>query len=342
MVRALGTTRGLSEVLESMERSGEIVRDSKRRMELRYLQKEEQDNRFNITGVVRKDSRHWFLEPLVWSEFSAIRISPTQSIKHGDIATVRIRPGKDSEPQGKVVEVIEADSVASQAALAMLKACEVPHGEDWGSDVDSVKTVIDEEVLRGRKDLRTTPFVTIDGENARDFDDAVYTEKHEDGSWRLCVAIADVAHYVRTGSTIDLEARRRGNSVYLPDRVIPMLPFSISNDVCSLRPNEDRLVVVCEMMFSSDGVCERFEFFEAVIRSAARLTYTEVASSIGSKLRAQSADAHRSIAHLHGLYQTLTARRQDRGALQFTPRESTVRVRNGEPTGVQIHCPRHI
>ena len=127
----------------------------------------------------------------------------------------------------------------------------------------------------GREDLRDLPLVTIDGEDARDFDDAVYARALRGGGWRLVVAIADVSHYVRVGSALDVEARARATSVYFPDRVLPMLPEHLSNHLCSLMPHVERLAFVCDMRVSKAGKPGRTRFYEAVIRSHARLTYDQ-------------------------------------------------------------------
>lgn len=133
-----------------------------------------------------------------------------------------------------------------------------------------------EEAKVGRVDLRSLPLVTIDGEDARDFDDAVYCEKKRGGGWRLWVAIADVSYYVRPGTPLDAEARSRGTSVYFPSQVVPMLPEVLSNGLCSLNPQVDRLCMVCEMTISSKGRLTGYKFYEAVMSSHARLTYTKV------------------------------------------------------------------
>src|SRR5690606_38518482 len=135
---------------------------------------------------------------------------------------------------------------------------------------------------RPRENLRQLPFVTIDGEDAKDFDDAVYCEPYEKG-WKLWVAIADVAHYVKPNTALDEEAKLRGNSVYFPTKVLPMLPEALSNNPCSLRPNQDRLVLVCEMVVEESGRVDQYRLYEAVIHSHARLTYTEVAGMLEGK-----------------------------------------------------------
>ncbi len=146
--------------------------------------------------------------------------------------------------------------------------------------------------VKGRRDLRKLPFVTIDGETARDFDDAVYCERVR-GGFKLWVAIADVSHYVRPGDALDREAYERGNSVYFPRRVIPMLPEELSNELCSLKPDVDRLVMVCEMDVSAGGVVGSHEFYAGVIHSHERMTYTKVAAMIDGRAGEPARDRRR-------------------------------------------------
>ena len=183
-------------------------------------------------------------------------------------------------------------------------------------------------------DLRNLPLVTIDGEDARDFDDAVFAERRRGGGWRLVVAIADVSHYVAVGSPLDHEARRRGNSVYLPDRVVPMLPEALSNGLCSLRPGEDRLAVVCDMLVSTRGRVSRHSFARATIRSRARLTYTEVAEFLEGRGRMAGRAVATSLKALDGVRKALTAQRDERGALDLESHESRVLLQDGRPESV--------
>ena len=172
---------------------------------------------------------------------------------------------------------------------------------------------------KGRIDLTALPLVTIDGETAKDFDDAVYCERNSDG-FRLIVAIADVSHYVRDGDAIDIDARERGTSVYFPRRVIPMLPEALSNDLCSLKPEVDRLALVCDMQVSNAGAIERYAFQPAVIHSHARLTYTRVWRWLSRPQDAKSQDARALLPHLqnlHAVFHVLLATRQARGAIDF-------------------------
>src|SRR5260221_332925 len=166
------------------------------------------------------------------------------------------------------------------------------------------------EDLKGRKDLRHLPFVTIDGETARDFDDAVHAVRDGKG-FRLRVAIADVSHYVRPGDALDEDARERGTSVYFPRRVIPMLPEKLSNGLCSLNPNVDRLAMVCDMAIAADGKVTRYEFYAAVFRSKARLTYTAVWEMLSKE------KANQELNCLFEVYKALSQERKRRGAIDF-------------------------
>ena len=217
----------------------------------------------------------------------------------------------------------------------MLAAHRIPRTWPFDPKKLNVPSSVPADVARSRQDLRKLPLVTIDGADARDFDDAVYAEPRRGGGWRLVVAIADVAHYVKTGSALDREARERGNSLYLPDRVIPMLPEALSNGICSLVPRQDRLAMVCDMRVSRRGQVSGHQFHEAVIRSHARLTYTKVGEFLdGGKLEVDRAVAA-SLRALHDVYGALRDRRDERGALDLDTPELTVVLNKGMPTGVQ-------
>ena len=217
---------------------------------------------------------------------------------------------------GRIVSVVESRDEADRAARALLASFRVPTEWPEGLNLDGPEAVTPADCV-GRADLTGLPLVTIDGPDARDFDDAVYAERRPRGGWRLVVAIADVAHYVRPGTALDREAQRRGNSVYLPDRVVPMLPEALSNGICSLVPGERRLALVCDMQVSAAGRVSRYRFDEAVIESHARLTYREVAGTP----TAWSA--------LFEVYRALRGRREERGALDFDARESRLVLENG-------------
>ena len=191
-----------------------------------------------------------------------------------------------------------------------------------------------------RWDLRALPLVTIDGEDAQDFDDAVHCAPTDKG-WRLIVAIADVAHYVRPDSALDAEARRRGTSVYFPGRVLPMLPEALSNGLCSLRPDEDRLCMACGMFIDREGRILRSRFREALMRSHARLVYEEVASHLGAPPRGDGARLGvklENLRHLHALFRVLHHARRRRGALDLdTPEIRMLLDDTGEVSALEAH-----
>ncbi|MGC1819113.1 MAG: ribonuclease R, partial [Casimicrobiaceae bacterium] len=181
---------------------------------------------------------------------------------------------------------------------------------------------------KGRNDLTGLPLVTIDGENAKDFDDAVYCEP-DGGGWRLIVAIADVSHYVRDGDALDADARERGTSVYFPRRVIPMLPEVLSNELCSLKPEVDRLCMACDMRIDARGEIASYAFYQAVMHSRARLTYTQVyawltAGAGNGKAGAAPPALRKHLDHLHALYQALSGARERRGAIDFDTPELAI------------------
>ncbi len=207
-----------------------------------------------------------------------------------------------------------------------LRTHEIPY--IWPQAVEQqvagLKEEVPEEAKAGRVDLRDLPLVTIDGEDARDFDDAVYCEKKRGGGWRLWVAIADVSYYVRPPTPLDREARNRGTSVYFPSQVVPMLPEVLSNGLCSLNPQVDRLCMVCEMTISAKGRLTGYKFYEAVMSSHARLTYTKVWHMLqgDQDLREQYAPLVKHIEELHNLYKVLDKAREERGGISFESEEA--------------------
>lgn len=247
----------------------------------------------------------------------------------GQIVMVEIleQPTTHRQPIGRVVEVLGENLAPGMEIDIAIRAFELP--DTWLPEVEREAAAFSSEVpakaAAGREDLRTLPLVTIDGEDARDFDDAVYCEPEGNG-WRLLVAIADVSTYVTPGSALDQEALNRGNSVYFPERAIPMLPEVLSNGLCSLNPGVDRLCMVCELHIGTRGKVRAFRFFSAVMRSAARLTYTAVAAILGGDvdLRQQYSSIVPHLLHLHSLYKILRKRRDGRGAIDFDTLETRI------------------
>ena len=253
-----------------------------------------------------------------------ILITPEGSkvAKAGQVVVAEIieQPSKNAEPIGRVVEILGNYADPGMEIEIALRKHDLPH--EFPKSVEHAAARFPEVVeavdLKGRKDLHELAFVTIDGETARDFDDAVYAERKPKG-WKLWVAIADVSRYVRPGDALDVEARERGNSVYFPRRVIPMLPEALSNELCSLKPNVDRLVMVCEMEISAHGVVQDYKFYPAVIHSQARLTYTRVAAVIEGKEAEPPVEAALipHIETLYGVFKSLLGSRAKRGAIDF-------------------------
>jgi ribonuclease R len=234
--------------------------------------------------------------------------------KAGQVVTVDLvaPPSRHAQPIGRVAEVLGHHADPGMEIEIAVRKFDLPHefSKRAAAQAKATPDAVRDEDLQGRKDLRALRFVTIDGETARDFDDAVYC-KREGKGFRLWVAIADVSHYVRHDDALDLEARERGTSVYFPRRVIPMLPEKLSNGICSLNPNVDRLAMVCEMAIGPKGELARYEFYRAVFKSSARLTYTAVweALSAGS--------ANEDLQNLYAVFKVLLEERNRRGAIDF-------------------------
>jgi ribonuclease R len=265
----------------------------------------------------------------------------------GQIVKVEIveQPTFKRQPIGKVVEVLGDHMAPGMEVDIAIHNYGLPHEfpEKVLADADKWGDSVRNRDKEGRLDLRSLPLVTIDGEDARDFDDAVYCEpldENKDKGWRLIVAIAEVAHYVQINSALDKEAYDRATSVYFPGRVIPMLPENLSNGLCSLNPEVDRLCLVCEMKISPAGEIDDYTFYEAVIKSHARLTYTKVADAIVER----KADALQAVGdllphleNLHTMYKKMDKARQKRGAIDFDTTETKfefthdMRIKNIHP-----------
>lgn len=269
-----------------------------------------------------------------------------------DLVRVEItsHPTRRTNAIGRVVRVLGRFDDPGVQTLSAILSHGIPHEFSPGVEAETAEmpTGVTADARRGRKDLRKLPLVTIDGADAKDFDDAVYCEPAGNG-WRLIVAIADVAHYVRAGTGLDEAARERGTSVYFPDRVVPMLPEALSNGLCSLQPDVERLCLCCEMTVSEQGRVKKSRFYEAIMRSARRFTYDEAARLLSGESGtsgefgesgnfgrsgdsgesgrsgnsggkdAPSADSatFRSLKALAGVYDAFLARRRERGGLEF-------------------------
>ncbi len=296
-----------------------------------------------IIGRLLHESGVWLVAPedKRYGQDILIPKNATANAAVGQVVAIELTepPSMYSQPVGRVTEVLgEIDDPGMEIEIAVRKY-EVPHRFSPATlaQAAGLPDKIRPADRRQRIDLSDVPLVTIDGEDARDFDDAVYCEpavigkgagrgKEADG-WRLIVAIADVSHYVKPGEPIDADAYERATSVYFPRRVIPMLPEKLSNGLCSLNPNEDRLAMVCDMLVTGAGEVHAYQFYPAVINSHARLTYTEVAAVLANTRgpeAARRADLVPHLLHLHEVYRALLKERTSRGAIDFETTETQI------------------
>ncbi len=282
-------------------------------------------NERGVTIVVPEDQRiqHDILVP----PGAALSAEPGQVV----VAEIIQQPQRFVQPVGRVIEVLGAiDDPGMEIEIAVRKFS-VPHEFPDGALALAARLPdqVQAKDLKGRVDLRDVPLVTIDGEDARDFDDAVYCEPFSGRrkGWRLIVAIADVSHYVTPGDALDTEAQNRSTSVYFPRRVIPMLPEKLSNGLNSLNPEVDRLTMVCDAVISAKGVIDAYQFYPAVIHSHARLTYTEVWDALSGAGGQAAQRLVRLLPHLqdlHSLYQVLAGAREVRGAIDLETTETYI------------------
>lgn len=251
-----------------------------------------------------------------------------QGARMGQVVVVDLKPrtATFSQPVGMITEILGENMAKGMEVEIAIRNHDIPHvfPDAVLKQTAKLSEEVPEQAKAGRIDLRQLPLVTIDGEDARDFDDAVFCQKKRGGGWTLWVAIADVSYYVRLRTALDTEAHARGNSVYFPNRVIPMLPEILSNGLCSLNPQVDRLCMVCELNVSAKGKITGYEFYEAVMNSHARLTYTKVARILEGDeelcQRYQNLVPH--LQELHKMYQALVTARHQRGAIDFETIES--------------------
>lgn len=289
-----------------------------------------------IIGRLLQESGVWLVAPedKRYGQDVLIPKGATGTAKSGQIVVVQLTepPALFGQPVGRVKEVLgEIDDPGMEIEIAVRKYG-VPH--EFSEAALALARALPDGVRaadkKGRVDLTDVPLVTIDGEDARDFDDAVYCEPTKVGrgkGWRLLVAIADVSHYVETGSAIDVDAYDRATSVYFPRRVIPMLPEKLSNGLCSLNPNVERLCMVCDMLVTAKGEVHAYQFYPAVMFSHARFTYTEVAAILGNTRGPEAMQRKALVPNLldlHDVYQALLKERSVRGAVDFETTETQI------------------
>jgi len=290
-------------------------------------------NTKQLVGRYFEESGASFIEPVNKRITQEILIPPEgrSTAKHGQMVVVNIitQPSARERPTGEIVEILGDHMAPGMEIDVAIRNHELPHiwPEEVLTEAARFAKEVPEQAIQGRKDIRHLPLVTIDGEDAKDFDDAVYCELRGKQSYRLYVAIADVSYYVRPGTAIDREAYQRGNSVYFPAHVIPMLPEVLSNGLCSLNPNVNRLAVVCEMEINAKGTITSYDFYEATIKSQARLTYNKVHAMIEKNDKQVQADYPDLVPHLKNLYDLFAVLRQAReirGAIDFNLPETKI------------------
>ena len=290
-----------------------------------------------LVGRYFKESNIGFVTPENRRISQDVLIPPDDTLKakNGQFVLVEITqpPSYRGQPEGRIMEIIGDHMAPGMEIDVAIRNHDIPHV--WPQEVEDAAqrfgSGLQQSDYQHRFDLRKQPFVTIDGEDAKDFDDAVYCEKKRSGGWKLSVAIADVSHYVHPGDALDQEARKRGNSVYFPEHVVPMLPVNLSNGLCSLNPHVDRLAMVCEMSVSASGKVSRYCFFEAVICSHARLTYNKVGTILqqpesqeGQDLRQEYQKIVPHLEDLYSLFHAFRAQRDERGAIDFETTETKI------------------
>jgi len=249
-------------------------------------------------------------------------------VKQGQYVVIEIlhQPEKHRQPIGKITSIINESNDVNMTTDIAIRSHELPYKwpDEVIQEIDGLTENIDSDVLLDRNDYRNFAFVTIDGEDARDFDDAVFCEKYKNG-WKLFVAIADVSYYVKQNSSLDDEAYLRGTSIYFPDRVIPMLPEILSNGLCSLKPNTERLSLVCELDIDSNGKVKESSFKKSIICSHARLTYSEMSEIVvnrNEKIREKYSNLLLHLDNLYELYKLLHKNRKKEGLIDFSSIES--------------------
>ncbi|MDX1574436.1 MAG: ribonuclease R [Methylophaga sp.] len=284
-----------------------------------------------VVGRLQEDAGLYYLVPHNRRISQDVLIPPQDLLdaKAGQIveAAVTEHPNKHRSPLGKIINVLGDHMAPGMEIDIALRSFELPHefSDKALRQAESFGEHIPEAAIEGRLDLRDMPLVTIDGADARDFDDAVYAEKLKNGSWKLWVAIADVSYYVQSEDALDKDAQERATSVYFPSQVIPMLPEALSNGLCSLNPQVDRLCMACEMVINPAGELESYQFHQAVINSKARLIYEQVAEILDtpeSPLREQFSHVLSAIETMYELFKVMLSAREARGAIDFEMTET--------------------
>ncbi len=286
-----------------------------------------------IYGIVEKKEGKFYLKPSEKKDYMSYLLENDSSFKEGDFVKVALG-GSRRFKQARVIKSYGPFALQKAASLLVLDKYDIPH--EFPKEVIKDTNILPVLDRKAREDLTNIPLVTIDGDDAKDFDDAVYAMPTPDG-FLLIVAIADVSFYVRPFTALDKEAYKRGNSVYLPDRVVPMLPEILCNDLCSLRPKEERAAIACFIDIDKQGNIIQYDFKRAVIKSAARLTYKEVQNALEGKKSANIKEVYvKTIEPVYRAYLALKMAREKRGALNLETNEYKIRFNDkGEVVAIE-------
>ena len=285
-----------------------------------------------ILGIIKSGDNKLRVVPVSGrrSEEAVIDTNGSKELKDGDLVEVEIQQTRSfGLKRAKVINVLSHENDQNLISLISINEFDIPT-EFTPEAISLAKQAQPVKISNGREDLRDINLITVDGEDARDFDDAIWAEEdknpHNSNGWRMIVAIADVAHYVSNGDPLDIDARKRGNSVYFADRVVPMLPENLSNGLCSLKPNEDRGCLAVEITIDQFGHKKSHRFIRGVMRSKARLTYEQLEETFSGNKNACSPEIMKLAKSLRGAYNALSDAREKRGALNIETAEKVIKI----------------
>jgi ribonuclease R len=297
------------------------------------------DGNKRVVGVLKKTPQGWNLLSTNRRDKGeyTVHAKTNFELNEGHLAVAEVASNQRYGAKScKIIEVLGDANAPRAVSLIAIAANDIPHGFDRDAvrEAEAAQPV----TLDGRTDMRSIPLITIDGEDARDFDDAVFAEADGDNGWHLVVAIADVSHYVKSGSALDISAYARGNSVYFPDRVVPMLPEALSNELCSLKPHVERACMAAHMWLNSKGEMVRWQFVRGVMKSHARLTYEQAQRAIDGNPDATIAPlVDKVIKPLYAAFKCLLQARLERGTLELDLPERKVEIdKDGQVRAIKV------
>ncbi len=317
-----------------------LTETSKGEFSAKVVQKREKSGAHALVGIYEKRGKFTTFSPISKEHqglIFSLEGAPEDDLENGAVIKATPQPHQMGKRPIADFDELLGEKKSHLYSMAALNNHDIPHvfPEEVLEYTESLKAGLTKEEEKEREDLRHIPIVTIDGADAKDFDDAVWAEKLDNGDFHVIVAIADVAHYVAEKSPLDMEAIKRGNSVYFPDMVIPMLPERLSNDLCSLRPLEDRPVMACHMTISSDGKLKDYNFTRAIIHSHARLIYEQVQDALNGEFDEKTEPLKEELSNLVGVYRALLEAKRKRGAIDLDVPERQIVMNEGYVTEIK-------